>query len=464
MSVASIAQSLASRLPREFILGAATASWQIEGDSQGRGRSIWDDFADQPGNIKDGTRADPACDHVNRVEQDLDLLESLGFHSYRFSVSWPRVMPAGMHKSKAGFDFYDRLIDGLLERGLSPALTLYHWDLPSELQAIGGWLNPDIDQYFAEYATALGEAFSDRVERWATLNEPWVSAFLGYATKIHAPGINNPAAGLQAAYRLMTAHASGAAALRATGAKNVGTVLNLTEVISEHPSVDHVADYVDLMQNRFWLDLLGGRGIDEKVLSHTRDITDWSFVSEEKLKSISAPIDWLGINYYTPFRVAPESQSSGAWAVGQDFALFPGTPSGARMNPREPRTEMGWEIHAPSMTATLKQTSARLPGVPIFITENGGAFPDKFLDGRITDSDRIDYYHQHINAVADAIDSGVDVRGYYAWSLMDNIEWAEGLTKRFGIVHVDFETMERTPKSSSEFLSTLAREIRAHLR
>lgn len=457
MTSAPNVQSLAKRLPKGFVIGAATASWQIEGNSEGRGRSIWDDFADVPGNIKDGTKADPACDHIARMEQDLDLLSSLGFDSYRFSVSWPRVMPGANTKSAAGFDFYDRLIDGLLARNIAPALTLYHWDLPSELQQIGGWNNPNIDDYFAEYALALGERFSDRVERWATLNEPWVSAFLGYATKIHAPGLGDPRAGLEAAYRLMTAHASGAKALRSTGAKNVGTVLNLTSVISDHPSVDHIADYVDLMQNRFWLDLLAGRGIDPVIVEHTKQFTDWSFVSDEKLAEIAEPIDWLGINYYTPFRVQPASEQGGAWAVGQDFSLFPGTPAGAQMAPREPRTDMGWEIHAPSMTTTLRQTAERLPGVPLYITENGGAFPDKLVDGKVLDADRIDYYHQHISAVADAIDSGVDVRGYFAWSLLDNIEWAEGLTKRFGIVHVDYETMARTPKASAEFLSALAK-------
>ena len=449
--------TLAKRLPQGFVLGAATASWQIEGDSQGRGRSIWDDFAAVPGNIKDGTKADPACDHVARLDQDLDLLANLGLDAYRFSVSWPRVMPGAKTKSASGFDFYDRLIDGLLARGISPALTLYHWDLPSELQQIGGWNNPNIDDYFGEYAAALGERFADRVERWATLNEPWVSAFLGYATKIHAPGLGDPASGLEAAYRLMTAHASGAKALRAAGAKNVGTVLNLTNVISESPAVDHIADYVDLMQNRFWLDLLAGRGIDPKVIEHTKQFTDWSFVSDQKLREISTPIDWLGINYYTPFRVEVASEEGGAWAVGQDFSLFPGTPVGGQMAPREPRTEMGWEIHAESLTATLQQTASRLPGVPLYITENGGAFPDKLVAGKVVDLDRIDYLFNHISAVADAIDLGIDVRGYFAWSLMDNIEWAEGLTKRFGIVHVDYETMARTPKASAEFLSALAK-------
>lgn len=457
MTTSFEAAPLAQRLPQGFVLGAATASWQIEGDSAGRGRSIWDDFADVPGNIKDGTKADPACDHVNRLESDLDLLKSLGLDAYRFSVSWPRVMPGAKAASEKGLDFYDRLIDGLLERNIMPALTLYHWDLPSELQAIGGWTNPEIHKYFADYATLLGEKFADRVERWATLNEPWVSAFLGYATKIHAPGLGNPAAGLQAAYRLMTAHASGAAALRATGAKNVGTVLNLTTAISDDPQVDHIADYVDLLQNRFWLDLLSGRGIDPLLIERTKQFTDWSFVLDEQLNQIANPIDWLGINYYTPFRVVPASTEGGAWAVGQDFSLFPGTPAGAQMAPREPRTDMGWEIHPQSMTTTLQQTSSRLPGVPLYITENGGAFPDKLVDGKVNDQDRISYYHSHISAVADAIDAGVDVRGYFAWSLMDNIEWAEGLTKRFGIVHVDYQTMQRTPKASADFLSALAK-------
>jgi beta-glucosidase len=366
-------------------------------------------------------------------------------------------MPGAKAASEKGLDFYDRLIDGLLERNIMPALTLYHWDLPSELQAIGGWTNPEIHKYFADYATLLGEKFADRVERWATLNEPWVSAFLGYATKIHAPGLGNPAAGLEAAYRLMTAHASGAAALRATGAKNVGTVLNLTTAISDDPQVDHIADYVDLLQNRFWLDLLSGRGLDPLLIERTKQFTDWSFVLDEQLNQIANPIDWLGINYYTPFRVVPASTEGGAWAVGQDFSLFPGTPAGAQMAPREPRTDMGWEIHPQSMTTTLQQTSSRLPGVPLYITENGGAFPDKLVDGKVNDQDRISYYHSHISAVADAIDAGVDVRGYFAWSLMDNIEWAEGLTKRFGIVHVDYQTMQRTPKASADFLSALAK-------
>lgn len=450
---------LAARLPKNFTLGAATASWQIEGDSKGRGRSIWDDFADIPGNVKDGTKADPACDHVNRLDQDLDLLAQLGFDAYRFSVSWPRVMPGGKVASIKGLDFYDRLIDGLLQRGIQPALTMYHWDLPSELESEGGWNSSSISDYFYDYASLLASRYSDRVERWATLNEPWVSAFLGYATKIHAPGLGDAAKGLEAGYRLMTAHAAGMQALRENGAKNAGTVLNLTNVIADMASVSPVADYVDLLQNRFWLDLLAGRGLSDLLIERTKAITDWSFVEVSELQKIAQPIDWLGINYYTPFRVTEAGSSHGAEAVGQDFSLFPGAPAGGQMNPLEPRTEMGWEIHPQSLTATLLQTSERLPGVPLFITENGGAFDDKLIDGQCDDQDRLNYYASHIAACADAIYAGVDLRGYFAWSLLDNIEWAEGLTKKFGIVHVDPETQVRTPKSSALYLRDLAHAI-----
>lgn len=446
--------NLSKRIPSGFIVGAATASWQVEGDSEGRGRSIWDDFAAVEGNIADGTVADPACDHVNRLEEDLDHLAWLGVDAYRFSVSWPRVMPQAKAASEKGLSFYDRLVDGLRERNIKPVLTLYHWDLPSELEGIGGWNSPDIHNHFAEYTDLVAKRLGDRVEMWATLNEPWVSAFLGYATNIHAPGHADPAKGLEAAYRLMTAHASGLEVLRAHGLANLGTVLNLTTVIADDPEVEGVADYVDLLQNRFWLDLLAGRPIDPTLIENTKNVTDWAFIDTEQLKKIAAPIDWLGINYYTPFRlIAAEEQAK--QAVGQDFSLFPGTPAGAAMNPLEPRTEMGWEIHAPSMTSTLKTTAQRLPGVPLYVTENGGAFDDKLVNGEVQDSGRVDYFINHIAAALDAKDQGVDLRGYFAWSLLDNIEWAEGLAKRFGIFYVDHVSQVRTPKDSAKLIKQL---------
>jgi beta-glucosidase len=454
MSDTTPASRLAKRFPSNFIVGAATASWQVEGDSLNRGSSIWDDFASVPGNISDGTKADPACDHVNRLEEDLDNLAWLGVDAYRFSVSWPRVMPGGKSKSDAGLDFYERLVDGLRARNIKPVLTLYHWDLPSELQAIGGWNNRDIHNYFADYTEIVASRLGDKVDMWATLNEPWVSAYLGYTTKIHAPGLGDAAKGFEAAYRLMTAHASALEVLRSHGLKNLGTVLNLTTAIADEPEVEHIADYVDLLQNRFWLDLLAGRPLEQQLFDNTKHITDWAFLQEDQLKKIAAPIDWLGINYYTPFRVIAASEQSKR-AVGQDFSLFPGTPSGAAMNPLEPRTEMGWEIHAPSMTSTLIATAERLPGVPLYVTENGGAFDDKLVDGQVQDSGRVDYYLSHINASLDAMDQGVDLRGYFAWSLMDNIEWAEGLAKRFGIFYVDHVTQVRTPKDSAKLIREL---------
>ena len=449
--------NLSQRIPSEFITGVATSSWQIEGDSSGRGRSIWDDFADVPGNIKDGSKADPACDHVNRLDEDLDLIANLGVKAYRFSFSWPRLMPGSRNLNQKGIDFYNRLIDGLLERNVMPVATLYHWDLPSELEAEGGWLSPEIHNRFAEYAGMAATHFGDRVSMWATFNEPWVSAFLGYATKIHAPGRGDPAAGLEAAYRLMVSHGYAMDVLREHKVSMPGIVLNLTSVISKDPNIDHVADHIDSLQNRFWLDLRAGRGIDESLIERTQGITDWAFVEDSDLDKINQKIDWLGINYYTPFRLVPHEGGSESKAVGQDFSLFPGSPSGARMNPLEPRTEMGWEIHAPSMTTTLLQTSERLPETPLYITENGGAFPDQMVNGRVEDQARIDYYISHISAALDAMDQGVDLRGYFAWSLMDNIEWAEGLEKRFGLVHVDHETQLRTPKASYEAFSLLVR-------
>jgi beta-glucosidase len=446
--------NLSKRINSDFIFGAATASWQIEGDSAGRGRSIWDDFAAVPGNIADGTVADPACDHVNRLEEDLDLLAWLGVDAYRFSVSWPRVMPGAKSPSDKGLDFYERLVDGLRARNIKPALTLYHWDLPSELEAVGGWNSPDIHKYFADYADLVAKRLGDRVEMWATLNEPWVSAFLGYATKIHAPGHGDPAKGLEAGYRLMTAHGSALEVLRSHGLSNLGTVLNLTTIIADDEEVTPVANYVDLLQNRFWLDFLAGRPIDQELIERTSHLTDWSFVESDQLKKIAAPIDWLGINYYTPTRlIAAKEQSKKA--VGQDFSLFPGAPSGAAMNPLDPRTEMGWEIHSPSLTTTLLQTAERLPGVPLYVTENGGAFDDKLSGDEVHDADRVAYYLGHISAALDAKDRGVDLRGYFAWSLMDNIEWAEGLAKRFGIVYVDHVTQKRTPKDSAQVIKAL---------
>lgn len=447
---------LARRLPADFRIGTATSSWQIEGSSQSRGRSIWEDFASIPGNIRDGANADPACDHINRWEEDLDLLAWLGVDSYRFSVSWPRVLPSETGKvDDAGLGFYDRLIDGLLARNIEPVLTIYHWDLPSALEAKGGWNWDGIGDSLAQYTEILAKKFADRVSMWATLNEPWCSAFLGYADKVMAPGKGDPAAGFEAAYRLLTGHAKSVEVLRHYNAKNVGIVLNLTTFIAEDEGAQGAAHHMDGIMNRIWLDPLAGRGIPLDIIENTKHITDWSFVNESDLSSISAPIDWLGINYYNPQRIASVSTGGeSGLGNGQRLDAFPGTPPIAFV-PRGPLTEMGWEIDPTSLTTTLATTQERLPNVPLYITENGGAFPDPMVNGAIDDQDRVNYYATHLDAALDARESGVDLRGYFAWSLLDNLEWAEGWTKRFGLFHVDNVTQKRTAKTSAYFFREL---------
>ena len=455
-SVLDSIEALAHRIPPDFLIGAATSSWQIEGSSTTRGRSIWDDFSAVHGNIKDGAMADPACDHINRWEEDLNLLSWLGVDSYRFSVSWPRVLPHGVGETDdAGLAFYDRLIDGLLSRNIEPVLTIYHWDLPSALEAKGGWNWDGIGDAFAQYTEVLAKKFSDRVSMWATLNEPWCSAFLGYADKVMAPGKGDPAAGFEAAYRLLVGHAKSVEVLRQYDAKDVGLALNLTTFIAEDEGAKAAAHHMDGIMNRLWLDLLAGRGIPSDIMENSRQFTDWSFINDSDLAAISRPIDWLGINYYNPQRIA-SLNDGGAVGVGngQRLDAFPGTPP-ITFAPKGPLTEMGWEVDASSLITTLAATQERLPNIPLYITENGGAFPDPMVNGLIDDQDRLNYYASHIDAALIAKERGIDVRGYFAWSLLDNLEWAEGWTKRFGLFHVDRATQKRTAKSSAYFFREL---------
>ena len=448
--------SLVGRIPENFRIGSATSSWQIEGSSNLRGPSIWDDFSKIPGNIFDGALADPACDHINRWEEDLDHLSWLGVDSYRFSISWPRVIPLGVGKvDEAGLAFYDRLIDGLLDRNIEPVITLYHWDLPSALEARGGWNWDGIGDAFAEYTEVLAQKLVDRTAMWATLNEPWCSAFLGYADRVHAPGKGVPAAGFEAAYRLLVAHGRSTEVLRQYHAKKVGIVLNLTSVIAEDEGAVMAAEHADALINRLWLDPLAGRGIPADLIERTEHITDWAFVKESELAKVAAPIDWLGINYYTPTRIS--SLPTGAifdQPHGGKPDAFPGMPPFIFL-PRQPATALGWEIHPASLTDTLKAAAARLPHVPLYVTENGGAFPDQIVDGIVDDQDRVEYFVEHLGAAFDAVEQGVDLRGYFAWSLLDNLEWAQGWSKRFGIFHVDNVTQKRTPKTSAHFFREL---------
>jgi beta-glucosidase len=454
--------------PEGFVWGAATAAFQVEGAvaEDGRGASIWDTFTHEPGRIVDGTDADVACDHYHRYGEDVALMADLGLASYRFSIAWPRIVPTGSGAvNRAGLDFYSRLVDALLARGIEPLATLYHWDLPQPLQDAGGWTNRDTAARFAEYAHVVGAALGDRVRTITTFNEPWCSAFLGYGSGVHAPGIADNASALTAVHHLNLAHGLGVAALRsalpATG--RVSLTLNLAVVrgASDSDADQHAVRHVDGLSNRVFLDpVLHGR-YPEDILDDLRHITDWSFIRDGDTATISAPIDVLGVNYYSPTLVAaatPELRAlaAGRWVndpQGADGPTpFPGTDLAFSVPQPGPHTAMNWRIEPSSLTELLVRVHRDHPGVPLMITENGAAFADdQAADGDVHDADRIDYLRGHLGAMHEAISHGVDVRGYYCWSLMDNFEWAWGLSKRFGIVHVDFETGERRLKDSARW-------------
>ena len=453
------------RFPDGFTWGTATASYQIEGAvaEDGRGPSIWDTFSHLPGAIVDGTTGDVACDHYHRYRDDVALMADLGLPAYRFSVAWPRVQPAGSGRvNRAGLDFYSRLVDELLGAGISPLLTLYHWDLPQPLQDAGGWTNRITALRFAEYAEVVAAALGDRVPTFTTFNEPWCTAYLGYSAGHHAPGQADNAAALCAAHHLNLAHGLAASALRAVlpAASQVSITLNLAQVkaASDSPEDQRAARHVDGLCNRVFLDpILRGRYPDE-LLDETRHLTDWSFVKRGDEATIHQPLDVLGINYYTPtmVRAATDDERAGATPRWSDelAARLGGLPHPgsdlAIMVPQEgPYTAMGWRIEPAAFTELLLRVHRDYPGTPIVITENGAAFGDEVgEDGVVHDADRVDYLRTHVAAVHEAISRGVDVRGYYAWSLLDNFEWAFGLSRRFGLVHVDYDTLVRTPKDS----------------
>ncbi|MBL6835380.1 MAG: family 1 glycosylhydrolase [Candidatus Nanopelagicales bacterium] len=441
-------------VPPEFEMGVSTSAWQIEGDSAGRGRCTWDDFADIPGKIVDGATADPACDHVHRLQEDLDLLAWMGVDAYSFTFSWPRVIPGGVGKTSAsGLDFYDRLVDGLLARGVRPFATLFHWDTPSELEQAGGWTSRSTSEAFAEYAAILGEHFADRIDRWATVNEPWCPAFLGYAAGYFAPGKTDGGAALSAAYHLMLGHGLATDRLREIGARRIGIILNVIPTLGSDPTTAEATAHVDGIQNRLWLDLLAGRGIPEDIRRRCADLTDWSFVREQDLAVISTPIDWIGENYYSVNRVVA-ADKAGSQAIGQDASMFPGAPEHA-FDPQPPFTDMGWEIYPAGIGMALEQVSNALPGLPIYVCENGAAVEEATSADGIHDPIRTRYLHDHIREVLQARADGIDVRGYSAWSLLDNLEWASGWTKKFGMIRVNPETGERTVKDSAEWYRRL---------
>lgn len=427
----------ASPLQRsDFLFGVATASFQVEGATteDGRGESIWDRFCDTPGRVLGGDNGMPACDHYHRWADDLDMIKSLGFDAYRFSIAWPRIEPESGVWNDKGFDFYDRLVDGMLERGIKPYATLYHWDLPQYLGERGGWVNRDTAYRFADYADRVTRVLGNRVSSYATLNEPWCSAFLSYRLGIHAPGLKDDRMGFQAAHHLLLAHGLALPRMRDNAPTSEhGIVLNFTPA---YPETDSQADraaaaYSDEENSHLYLEpLLTGHYPVAVAERHP----EWMpTVYPGDMDAIAADLDFLGINFYTRAVITASGEND-----------YDGVPQQAA------KTDIGWEIYPQALTDLLTGFKARYDNLPpVYITENGAADNTPVTNGEVNDQLRVGYYDAHLNAVDRAIQAGVDVQGYFAWSLMDNFEWAEGYSQRFGIVHVNYDTQVRTPKASA---------------
>ncbi|KPH99557.1 beta-galactosidase [Actinobacteria bacterium OK074] len=456
--------------PPAFLWGAATSAYQIEGAvrEDGRTPSIWDTFSHTPGRTAGGDHGDIAVDHYHRYREDVALMAELGLKAYRFSIAWPRVQPTGRGPAvQRGLDFYRRLADELLAHGIKPVATLYHWDLPQELEDAGGWPERETAYRFAEYAALAGEALGDRVEQWTTLNEPWCIAFLGYGSGVHAPGRTDPVAALKAAHHLNLAHGLATSALRsAMPARNtVAVSLNSSTVrpLSDSPADLRAARRIDDLANGVFHGPILHGAYPASLLSATRTVTDWSFVREGDLEAANQPLDALGLNYYTPALVsaATEAVKAGPRADGHGssaFSPWPGADDVVFHQTPGDRTEMGWTIDPTGLYDLIMRYTREAPGLPLYVTENGAAYDDKpDPEGRVHDPERIAYLHGHLSAVRRAIDDGADVRGYFLWSLMDNFEWAYGYEKRFGAIHVDYTTLKRTPKSSARWYGEAAR-------
>ena len=437
--------SLPAGLPTGFLWGCATSAYQIEGSplADGAGPSIWHRFAHTPGSINGGDTGDVTCDHYRRFESDVDLMHSLGLNAYRFSIAWGRVLPTGIGRvNPAGLGFYDRLVDRLLARGIRPMVTLYHWDLPAALDDRGGWLNRDIAGWFAEYADVMFRKLDDRVQLWTTLNEPWVVTDGGYLQGTLAPGHRNRFEAPLAAHHLMLAHGAAVQAYRATGRNKIGLAVNIEP---KYPASQSEADVAatrraDAYMNRQFLDpALLGAYPDELV-----DVFGeaWPHWPAPDLEQIRQPIDFVGVNYYTRS------------VVKADPDAWPLRSSPVRQK-QKTYTETGWEVFPQGLTDTLLWIKERYGNPPVYITENGAAFfdPPAVEGALLEDPLRIDYLQRHLRAMHDAMKQGADVRGYFLWSLFDNLEWAYGFSKRFGIVHMNYETLQRTPKASSRFYS-----------
>lgn len=432
--------------PADFVWGASTSSYQIEGavDVDGRGQSIWDVFSHTPGKVKHGDTGDVACDHYHRWAEDLDLLARGGFNAYRFSTAWPRILPAGSGAVEPrGLDFYDRLVDGLAARGVTPWLCLYHWDLPQPLQESGGWLNRDIADKFADYARVVARRLSDRVKHWAMFNEANVHALFGYGMGGHAPGLVGLPNMLSALHHQNLAQGRALQALRAERADlRLGTVANISPV---RPSADRDVDRravvrFDAVWNGALLDPLF-KGVYPPAIAGEMA----PLAAAGDLEVIRQPVDFFGLNYYAPAYVADAPQSLfGAW--------FGAVPPGTRF------TAMGWPIDAGGLTETLIRLRDEYGNPEVYVTENGACYDDPLAaDGTVHDRARIAYLREHIGAARAPLAASVNLRGYFVWSLLDNFEWSEGFSRRFGVVHVDFATLKRTPKASFAYLAETIR-------
>ena len=423
-------------LPQDFVWGAATASYQIEGATRadGRGESVWDRFSATPGNIRSGDTGEVACDFYHRFRDDIRLMRELGIGAFRFSIAWPRILPAGRGRvNEAGLDFYDRLVDELLANDIEPFPTLFHWDTPQALEDDGGWPARSTATAFVEYTEAVVGRLGDRVRYWMTHNEPWVYAWIGHSWGKHAPGRTNEADAIAAAHHLLLSHGWAAETIRRSCPDaQVGIALNLahTYPASNSPEDEAAAWEVDGAGNRWFLDPIFRGSYPADLLERNEQVAP--YVLEGDMEAIAAPIDFLGVNFY--FRFVVTAADDGPKLIN---------PPGA------PQTDMGWEVYPEGLRRLLERLTEDYAPPAIYVTENGAAFGDvRVHDGGVHDPERTDYLRTHIGAVEDAIHEGAPVRGYFVWSLLDNFEWAEGYSKRFGIVYVDYPTLERVPKDS----------------
>jgi beta-glucosidase len=436
------------RFPDGFLWGAATSAYQIEGSplADGAGASIWHRFSHTPGMVTNGDTGDVACDHYRRWAEDVRVMKELGLRGYRFSIAWSRILPQGTGQvNTRGLDFYDRLVDALLGHGIEPVVTLYHWDLPAALDDRGGWLNRDIGEWFAEYARVVVRTLDGRVKKWVTLNEPWVVTDGGYLFGVLAPGHRSVYEAPIATHNTLRAHALGVQAYRAEGKHEIGLVVNLEPkyAASDDPRDIAATARADAYMNRQYLDppLLGS--YPEELREIFGDA--WPQIPADDMRLLKQPIDFVGINYYTRS------------VTRHDPALLPVRASRVRQH-RHVHTELDWEVWPQALTDILLWVTKRYSRIPIYITENGSAFYDPPSTGDLVDDPlRIAYLRSHLRAVHTAIREGADVRGYFVWSLLDNFEWSQGFSKRFGIVHVDYATQRRTVKQSGRVYSDIIR-------